>query len=66
MNTEKVKKIKIMEKSAPTISVIIPAFNAQETIHETIMSVLGQSFTNFELLVIDDASTDSTKKLLTI
>lgn len=48
----------------PTISVIIPAYNCQKTIRETIESVLNQSFTDFELIVIDDGSTDLTVELV--
>lgn len=44
----------------PKISVIIPAYNCAKTINKTIESVLNQSFTDFELLVINDGSTDST------
>jgi glycosyltransferase involved in cell wall biosynthesis len=48
----------------PTISVIIPAFNAQATIKETIASVQAQTFSDFEIIVIDDGSTDNTLKIL--
>jgi glycosyltransferase involved in cell wall biosynthesis len=44
----------------PIISVIIPAYNAQNTIIETISSVLNQTFTDLEIIVIDDGSTDKT------
>jgi glycosyltransferase involved in cell wall biosynthesis len=46
----------------PLISVIIPAYNAQKTIQDTIESVLNQTITDFELIVIDDGSQDSTFK----
>lgn len=42
------------------ISVIIPAYNAEKTIQETIGSVLQQTFTDFEIIVVDDGSSDST------
>ncbi|MEQ9355665.1 glycosyltransferase [Coleofasciculus chthonoplastes] len=44
----------------PIISVIIPAYNAEKTIKETIESVLNQTVTDFEVLVINDGSTDGT------
>lgn len=44
----------------PTVSVIIPAFNAMPHLPQTIESVLQQTFNDFEILIIDDASTDST------
>jgi glycosyltransferase involved in cell wall biosynthesis len=44
----------------PVISVIIPVYNGEKTIKSTIDSVLSQSFTDFELLVVNDGSQDST------
>jgi len=46
------------------ITVIIPVYNGEKTIRETIESVLNQTYSNFELLVINDESTDSTLDLL--
>ena len=53
-----------MEDSVIPISVVIPAFNAEQYIAESIQSILDQSFDNFELIIIDDASTDRTFEIL--
>jgi glycosyltransferase involved in cell wall biosynthesis len=42
----------------PKVSVIVPVYNVEKFIHETITSVLNQTFTDFELLVVDDESPD--------
>ena len=46
------------------ISVIIPVYNAEKTIQETIESVLNQTFTNFELIIINSDSTDATLSIV--
>ena len=48
----------------PMISVIMPAFNAQDYIKEAVDSVLNQTYQDFELIIIDDASTDGTVKII--
>ncbi|MEH2422634.1 MAG: glycosyltransferase [Nostoc sp.] len=47
------------------ISVVIPVYNSEKTIRQTIKSVLNQSFTDFELIVINDGSQDSTLDVIT-
>lgn len=44
----------------PTISIIVPAYNAERTIELTITSILSQSFEDFELIIVNDGSNDST------
>lgn len=46
--------------SHPKVSVLIPAYNSEKYIGEAIQSILHQTFTDFELLVLDDGSTDNT------
>lgn len=48
----------------PTISIIIPAYNAEKTILATIASVQKQTFTDWELIVINDGSVDKTLEVL--
>ncbi|MGA9379390.1 MAG: glycosyltransferase family A protein, partial [Phormidium sp.] len=46
------------------ISVIIPVYNGEKTIRETIESVLNQTYKNFELIVINDGSQDATLEVV--
>jgi succinoglycan biosynthesis protein ExoO len=48
-------------RNAPFFSVIVPVHNKAATVERTVLSVLAQSFVDFEALVIDDASTDDTR-----
>nr|WP_316928072.1 glycosyltransferase family 2 protein [Gillisia marina] len=52
-----------MEES-PLVSVIMPAYNSADFIAEAIQSVLQQTYKNWELLIIDDASKDSTISII--
>jgi len=45
----------------PVVTVLMPAFNAQDHIEEAIKSILEQSFSDFELIVVNDGSTDTTE-----
>lgn len=45
------------------VSIIIPVYNREETIEECILSVKGQSYQNFELIIVDDGSTDGTAEV---
>lgn len=48
----------------PLISVIIPAYNEQESIKDCVMSVIHQSYRNRQIIVVNDGSTDKTAKIL--
>lgn len=46
----------------PKLSIIIPAYNCEDFIEKTIKSVLNQSFNDYELIVVNDGSTDKTQE----
>jgi glycosyltransferase involved in cell wall biosynthesis len=50
--------------NTPLISVALPIFNGEAHLSEAVESILTQTFTNFELIIIDDGSTDNTLALL--
>ena len=53
-----------MDLKQPLVSVIMPAYNAEKYIEKAIMSVVNQTYTNWELIVIDDGSKDSTSEIV--
>ena len=50
-------------KTNPLVSIIMPAYNASAYIAEAIQSVLDQAWTNWELIIVDDGSTDDTLQI---
>ena len=48
----------------PLVSIIIPAFNAANTITDTLTSALKQTYNNIEIIIVDDNSTDATAKIV--
>lgn len=53
-----------MIDKSPKVSVVIPCYNDKNYIQETIQSIECQTFQNFEVIVIDDGSDDTTKQVL--
>lgn len=46
------------------VSIILPAYNAEKTIQDAIQSILNQTYSNIEVIIIDDGSRDNTKKII--
>lgn len=49
---------------SPKISVIVPSFNSEKTIEKCVRAILNSKSSDLELIVVDDKSTDNTKKIL--
>lgn len=53
-----------MEKEYPLVSVIIPVYNAHNSITKTLQSVINQTYTNLEIVVVNDGSTDDSLDII--
>jgi len=53
-----------MHETSPLVCICIPTFNAGKTIHETLASILGQTYQNLIVRVVDNASTDNTLSIV--
>ena len=53
-----------IERETDLVSIIMPSYNTASYIKETIQSVLAQTYTNWELIIVDDCSTDNTDEVL--
>ena len=58
------KKLPVQKISAPKVSVILSSYNHEKYIAQAIQSVLNQTFTDFELLIFDDGSTDNSQEII--
>ena len=50
--------------SMPLVSVIMPVYNGEKYVTEAIDSILAQTFTEFELLIVDDGSQDNSAEII--
>lgn len=53
-----------LHRITPTVSAVVPTYNGEKFLRPAIESILNQTFRDFELIVVDDASTDGTPRIL--
>ena len=61
--TERVSEMATMP-TEPRISCLLPVYNGEQFLDEAIRSILAQTYANFELVIVDDGSRDSTPDIL--
>ncbi|MGC8981861.1 MAG: glycosyltransferase family 2 protein, partial [Minisyncoccia bacterium] len=49
---------------SPKVSIIIPTYNSEQFLDRTIKSVVNQTFKDWELIIVDDFSTDNTREII--
>lgn len=52
------------ERNTPTVSVIIPTYNREHLLGRALKSIFNQTYKDFEVIVVDDGSTDNTEKII--
>lgn len=66
LNEDLRKNPAVKSCTKPLVSVIVPAFNAEETIAKCLQSILKQSFKNIEIITVNDGSNDNTPSLISL
>ena len=54
----------LSQNSQPLVSVIIPAYNAEKYVEQTVRSIMNQTYKNLEILITEDCSTDIISSIL--
>jgi len=52
------------KKDTPTVSVIVPTYNRAHLLGRALQSILNQTYRDFEVIVVDDGSTDKTEEIV--
>lgn len=64
MNTQVTSPTENAKTQVPLVSIVAPCYNAEKYLEEAIQSIFGQEYPNFEVIVVDDGSTDNSVSLL--
>ena len=55
---------RLLENMQPKISVVMPVYNTEQFVAEAIQSILDQTFTAFEFIIVDDGCTDKSWEII--
>ncbi|WP_350599868.1 glycosyltransferase [Pseudomonas sp. 65/3-MNA-CIBAN-0223] len=64
MNTEVTDPLDCSSKEAPLVSIVAPCYNAEKYLEEAIASIFAQDYPNFEVIIVDDGSSDNSIAML--
>ncbi|MCX2899892.1 glycosyltransferase family 2 protein [Pseudomonas mandelii] len=64
MNTEVPTPLDCSSKQAPLVSIVAPCYNAEKYLEEAIKSIFAQDYPNFEVIIVDDGSSDNSVAML--
>ncbi|MBK5517641.1 glycosyltransferase family 2 protein [Pseudomonas sp. TH10] len=64
MNTEVTDPLDCSSKQAPLVSIVAPCYNAEKYLEEAIASIFAQDYPNFEVIIVDDGSSDNSIAML--
>ena len=53
-----------MQEKLPLVSILIPAYNQVQHLENALISALNQTYTNIEIIICDDSTTDDVEKLI--
>ena len=63
-NLKRYNNIRIINNQFPYISICIPVYNMEKYLEKAILSIINQTFQNFEIIIVNDNSNDNTQKIL--
>ena len=64
MRQKKINNTKLPNFTNPYISICLPVYNMEKYIGPALLSIINQSFKNFEIIIVDDNSNDNTKNII--
>ena len=64
IDTNAIPIVATIPRSKPNVSICIPTYNRREYLRETLVSIFAQTYKNYEVVIVDDGSTDGTEEMI--